>query len=84
MATDQWRPKQGRHKRRRKTDTTFEMNIARTSTISIGNKGERKFVGRSRAGDGTCFFIPELKVRIQEMFYLFTEVKIRIRPLLAL
>jgi ribonuclease Z len=38
------------------------MMLARTTSLAIGGKGERNtLVGRSRAGEGTCFALPELK-----------------------
>lgn len=42
------------------------MNIAKTTTIPLDVAKGQKFtlVGRSRAGDGTSFAIPELRVRI--------------------
>jgi hypothetical protein len=40
------------------------MMLARSSSVSVGSKGEKHtLVGRSRAGDGTCFALLELKVR---------------------
>lgn len=39
------------------------MMLARTTTVSFGSSSEpqHRLTGRSRAGDGTCFSLPELK-----------------------
>ena len=44
---------------------TEAMNLAKSTTIPLDVGKGQKFtlVGRSRAGDGTSFGIPELKVR---------------------
>jgi ribonuclease Z len=38
------------------------MMLTKTTSLAVGRNGERNtLVGRSRAGDGTCFAVPELK-----------------------
>lgn len=53
------------------------MMLAKTSSISVGEKGEKyTLVGRSRAGDGTCFALTELRVssRIVIGVFLFSVI----------
>lgn len=54
------------------------MMLAKTSSISVGEKGEKyTLVGRSRAGDGTCFALTELRVSsriVIGVFFVFSVI----------